>query len=170
MNGSRPQLKPITPAGVTAALAKGHRYRVLNDSTAAESICLDVLAVDPDNVEALAMHVLSITDQFVGGRAGDMARAGVAVGRLTDPYKNAYYHGVICERWATSVLHRAVPRAGEMAYDWIDKALAWYAKAEALRAPGNDEAILRWNTCVRMLQRDPQIKPRDAEEWEPSLE
>jgi hypothetical protein len=170
MTRSQPQLKPITKQGVAAALLKGHRYRVLNDSIAAESICLDVLAIEPENVEALVMHVLAITDQFAAGHAEDLARAGAAVGRLGDPYKHAYYNGVIAERWANSVLRRAVPRAAEMAFDWIEKALAWYAKAEHTRPAGNDEAILRWNTCVRMLQRDPHLKPREAEAWEPSLE
>ncbi len=170
MTHTEPQLKTITKGGIAAALLKGHRYRVLNDSVAAESICLDVLAIEPDNVEALTMHVLAITDQFSSGQANDLARAGIAVDRLTDAYRNAYYHGVICERWAWSVLQRSPPRAGEMAYDWVEKALVWYAKAESLRAAGNDESILRWNTCVRLLQRDPQLKPRDAEAWEPSLE
>ncbi len=167
---TRPELKRISREGVPAALQKAHRYRVLNDSVAAESICLDVLAVDPTNEEALVMHLLAITDQFPTGAAEDHRRAEDAAERLTDPYKRAYYHGVSCERWAKSVLQRAVPRAHEMAHEWIDKALGWYAKAEALRTPGNDEAILRWNTCVRMLERDPRIKPREAEDWEPSLE
>jgi hypothetical protein len=166
----RPELKRITREGVIAALQKAHRYRVLNDSVAAESICLDVLAVDPTNTDAIITHVLSITDQFPAGRAPDRARAEAAVGALTDAYRSAYYQGVICERWANGLLHRAGPHAGEMAYDWIAKALAWYAKAEALRPAGNDEAILRWNTCVRILQREPSVKPRDAEAWEPSLE
>ena len=110
MTRTLPQLKPITKAGVVAALLKGHRYRVLNDSIAAESICLDVLAIEPENVEALVMHVLAITDQFTAGRAEDLARAGAAVGRLSDPYKHAYYNGVIAERWAKSVLQRAALR------------------------------------------------------------
>ncbi|MEQ1692941.1 MAG: hypothetical protein ABMA00_16755, partial [Gemmatimonas sp.] len=76
----------------------------------------------------------------------------------------------ICERWAKAVLQRAVPRGSEMAYDWIEKAMTWYAKAEAERPQGNDEAILRWNTCVRMLTRNPHLRPREAEAWEPSLE
>ena len=49
------------------------------------------------------MHVLAITDQFTAGRAEDLARAGAAVGRLGDPYKHAYYNGVIAERWNTCV-------------------------------------------------------------------
>ncbi len=170
MTWTPPAIKPITRAGIAAALLKAHRYRVLNDSVAAESICLDVLAVDPDNVEALAMHVLAITDQFATGRAEDRVRAGTAVARLTDPYKNAYYNGVIAERWAKAVLHRGSPQAADIAYEWLDKAMTWYAKAEQLRAPGNDEAILRWNTCVRVLTRDPHLRPREAEAWEPSLE
>ena len=170
MTWLRPDIKPITREGVAAALQKAHRYRVLNDSTAAESICLDVLELEPENVEAIVMHVLSITDQFVSGQAADLRRAGVALDPLRDPYRNAYYNGIICERWAKSMLQRKVPRAEERAYEWIEKALGWYGRAEAMRPPGNDEAILRWNTCVRMLQRDPHLGPREAEAWEPSLE
>ena len=170
MTWTPPALKPISREGVAAALLKAHRYRLLNDSVAAESICLDVLDVEPGNVEALVMHVLAITDQFAAVHGEDRARASTAVARLTDPYRHAYYNGVICERWAKAVLQRATPRSAEMAYDWIEKALAWYARAEDVRAPGNDEVILRWNTCVRMLSRDPHLRPREAEAWEPSLE
>ena len=170
MTRERPDIKPITREGVAAALQKAHRYRVLNDSTAAESICLDVLGLEPENVEAIVMHVLSITDQFGSGQAADLRRAGLALAPLLDPYRSAYYNGIICERWAKSMLQRKVPRAEERAYEWIEKALGWYEKAETMRPPGNDEAILRWNTCVRMLQRDPHLKPREAEAWEPSLE
>ena len=165
-----PSLKPITKEGVPAALLKAHRYRVLNDSIAAESICLDVLAVEPGNVDAVVMHVLAITDQFPAGQVEDLRRAINACSRLEDAYKSAYYQGIIAERWAKSILQRGMPRAHEMAYEWIEKALAAYAKAEALRAPGNDEAILRWNTCVRMLQRDANLRPREAEAYEPSFE
>lgn len=163
-------LKPITREGVPAALQKAHRYRVLNDPEAAESICLDVLSVDPVNVEALVMHVLAITDQFVHGHGEDLRRAEEAVASLEDPYKYHYYRGVLCERWATGILNRAEPRAGEMAHEWIERALDHFAQAEALRTPGNDEAILRWNTCVRLLQRHPEVKPAVEEYWEPSLE
>ncbi len=170
MTWTPPAIKPISREGVAAALQKAHRYRLLNDSVAAESICLDVLGIEPDNVEALVMHVLAITDQFSTAQAADRARARIAVARLTDPYQSVYYNGVICERWAKAMLHRAAPESAEMAYDSIEKALAYYAKAEGLRSPGNDEVILRWNTCVRMLQRDPELRPREADAWEPSLE
>ena len=51
-------LKRISPSGVPAALQKAERYRLLNDSSAAESICLDVLEIDPDNQEALVSLLL----------------------------------------------------------------------------------------------------------------
>ena len=165
-----PDLKPISREGIAAALQKAHRYRLLNDSVAAESICLDVLAVDPGNVDALVTHVLSISDQFGGSHSGDLARAESAAAALKDPYANAYYHGIICERWAKSIVTRHLPRSGEMAFAWIEKALRWYEKAEALRSPSNDEAILRWNSCVRMLQRDPSLREREEEAYVPDLE
>ena len=62
-------LKPIDPAAVPAALQQAERYRLLNEPEEAESICLDVLAVEPDNQQALVMLLLSLTDQFVTGAA-----------------------------------------------------------------------------------------------------
>lgn len=165
-----PELKPITAAGVPAALQKAHRYRLLNDSVAAESICQDILAVDPANVDAVVTHVLAITDQFAEYMGDNLARAREAVSRLTDPYRNAYYNGIICERWAKAVLKSGTPRAGEAAHDWIVRAMDWYEKAERLRPEGNDESILRWNTCVRIMERHAHVRPREVEAYEPGFE
>lgn len=163
-------LKPITRAGVPAALQKANRYRLLNDSPAAESICLDILAVDPSNAEALVTRVLAITDQFPGAPGEALARAQAAAEGLKDPYAYAYYHGIVCERWAKATLHRDVPDAGALAHEWVMKALEWYQRAESLRPEGNDDAILRWNTCVRLLHRHPTLRPREAEAYEPAFE
>ncbi len=164
------ELKPITAEGIPAALLKANRYRLLNDSAAAESICADILAVDPGNTEATVAHVLAITDQFVQSHADTLSRAREAMQRLQDPYKNAYYNGIICERWGKALLQRHIPRAAEMAYDWIDQAMLWFAKAEGLRPAGNDESILRWNSCVRLMQRNTQLRPSLSEAYEPSFE
>jgi len=163
-------LKKITREGVATALQKAHRYRVLSDSAAAESICLDVLAVEPQNEEALVMHVLAITDQFGAGHADDLKRAETAVERLSDPYKRAYYRGILAERWAKGILARNLPRGERMAWEWVERAFEAYGAAEELRSPGNDEAILRWNACVRLLAVHPQVRPGGEEEWEPALE
>jgi hypothetical protein len=39
-----------------------------------------------------------------------------------------------------------------------------------MRPAGEDEAILRWNTCARLLARIPHLTPPKSEEYEPSFE
>lgn len=155
--------KPITKEGIPAALQKAERYRVINDPTSAESICLDVLAVSPENQQALTVLLLAITDQFGSAPTEGVRRAREVLPRLQDEYKRAYYAGIICERCAKAQLRSSAPRSGEMAYHWLREAMSWYEKAESLRPAGNDEAILRWNTCGRMLVQYPQLKPGTEE-------
>ena len=162
------ELKPITSAGVPAALQKAERYRLLNDSACAESICLDVLQVDPENQQALVMLLLSITDQFEEESADGVQRAREVLPRLKDDYKRAYYAGIICERRAKAQLQRHVLGAADVASDWFHQAMTWYEKAETMRPAGNDESILRWNTCARMLSRHEPVK--GPAEYEPVLE
>jgi len=158
------QLKPITVAGVPAALQKAERYRLLNDSSAAESICLDILVIDPENQAALVTLLLSITDQFSEELSDGVRRAQAVLPRLGNDYKRAYYAGIICERRAKARLRRGGPGAEDVASEWFDDAMRWYEKAEALRPSGNDEAILRWNTCVRMLGKHDRVSsPREYE-------
>ena len=164
------QLKPLSTAGVPAALHKAERYRLLNDSSAAESICLDILQVDPENQAAVVVLLLSITDQFAEGASDAVRRAQEVVPRLRDEYKRAYYSGIICERRAKALLRQGQMGAGEMAYDWLVEAMVWYEKAEAMRQPGNDEAILRWNTCARILNRSADYVHPSARQLEPVLE
>src|ERR1700742_1184834 len=100
------ELKPITHEGIPAALQKAERYRLLNESSAAESICLDVLEIDPANQEALVSLLLSITDQFADEPSDGLHRARGVLPRLTDEYERVYYSGIICERRARALLHR----------------------------------------------------------------
>jgi hypothetical protein len=161
-------LKPITKEGIPAALQKAERYRLLNDSTAAESICLDILEIDADNQQALVTLLLSITDQFSDDAGDSVKRARDVLPRLRDDYKRAYYAGIISERKAKALLRRGGLGVADVAHDWFRDAMRWYEKAEAIRPAGNDEAILRWNTCARMLGRhEPQLPTRD--EYQPLL-
>jgi hypothetical protein len=164
------ELKPITKEGVPTALEKAQRYRLLNEPVAAESICLDVLTVDPDNQQALVGLVLSITDQFDDEMSAGVRRAREVLSRVRDEYKRNYYGGIVCERYAVALLRHGALRAAESAYGWFRDAMEWYEKAEAIRSPGNDESILRWNTCARILARDPTIAPAPAEKYEPSFD
>ena len=162
--------KPITPQGISAALQKADRYRLINDPTSAESICLDILEVDGQNQRAIVTLVLALTDQMLDEPTECVRRARELLPRLRDEYKRAYYAGIVAERRAKAQLRRGGHGAGEIAYGWFREALDWYAKAEQLRPAGNDEAILRWNACVRLLDRHEDVKPRPMEEYEPSLE
>jgi tetratricopeptide (TPR) repeat protein len=163
-------LKRISASGVPAALQKAERYRLLNDSSAAESICRDIVEVEPDNQQALIVLLLAITDQFADDLGDSVRRAREVLPRLRDEYKRAYYAGIICERRAKAQRRQSIPGSGSMAYESFREAMDWYEKAEGMRPEGNDEAILRWNTCARLLASDDHLRPRPAEQYEPVLE
>jgi tetratricopeptide (TPR) repeat protein len=162
------QLKPITKEGVPSALEKAERYRLLNDSSAAESICLDVLEIDPTNQAALVSLLLSITDQFLEELADNVRRAREVLPRLTDEYERVYYTGIIIERRARAQLHRGALGSADVASEGFREAMRWYERAESMRPSGNDEAILRWNTCARLLGRHERASVH--REYEPALE
>ncbi len=163
-------LKPISKASVPKALQKAERYRVINDPVSAESICLDVLIVEPANQQALVTLLLAITDQFAEAPVAGAHRAREVLPRLDDAYQRIYYAGIICERCAKALLKSGSPRPAEMAYHWLVEAMSWYEKAEALKQAGNDEAILRWNTCARLLARNEHLRPRAEGPVDLSLE
>ncbi len=148
------ELKTISKDAIPQALERAERYRLLNDPGEAESICLDVLAVDPENQQALVTMLLAITDRYGKGYAVGDTRAREIVPRLKEEYQRAYYTGIICERRAKAVLHSGIPGAAYDAHEWLREAMTWYEKAEAIRPPGNDAAVLRWNTCARMIMRN----------------
>src|SRR5688500_20274305 len=92
-------LKPMSADAVPAAIAKAERYRLLNEPSEAESICLDVLQIDPHNEQALVTMLLAQTDQFADGTASTkMAEAEQAARRIGDEFKRLYYSGIIRER------------------------------------------------------------------------
>ncbi len=157
------QPKPISRASLPAALQKAERYRLINDPSSAESICLDVLTVDPQNEQALVTLLLAIPDQFGESLPERARRAREVVSRLPDDYQRAYYGGIVCERCAKAKLRSGAPKSGEMAYQWLAEAMALYEKAESRRPAGHDEAILRWNTCARLLARHPHMRPGSEE-------
>jgi hypothetical protein len=143
--------KPISKPGIPRALEKAERYRLLNDPEGAESICLDVLAVEPDHQEALVVLILALTDQFAReGATQPHHRARECLARLTDQYQRTYYEGLIHERQARAYLARGPSRV--FAYDGFRDAMDAYEKASAIRPPGNDDSVLRWNACVRTIQ------------------
>jgi len=162
-------LKPLSKEAIPAALEKAMRYRLLNEPAEAESICLDILQTEPANQPALATLVLAVTDRFTRGYAVGDSRAQEIVARMKDEYDRAYYSGIICERRAKAYLHQGSGGSGHNAYDKLTEAMRCYERAEALRPSGNDDALLRWNTCARIIMQN-KLTPRPEETYEPSLE
>ena len=161
-------LKLLHKEGIPAALSKAERYRLLNEPSEAESICLDVLAVEPDNQHALITLLLSLTDQFEHGIADRQARALALVPRLAGEYERIYYAGLIRERRGKAALDDGGTLvAGSDIYEWLTEAMELYEQAEALSAPGNDEARLRYNACARKLNSNPALRPREEAESAP---
>ncbi|MFC1530804.1 hypothetical protein ACFL5T_00955 [Gemmatimonadota bacterium] len=160
------KLKELTPRSIGRSLDRAEHCRLRNEPWEAESICLDVLEVEPEHQEALVRLILSLTDQF----QQDMSRLGearAAVGRLKDEYALLYYSGIIEERAGKAHLTRNTPGSG--AYRSLQKAMEWYEKAEAIRPLENDDAILRWNTCVRQLTRLGHMEPVQEEPVSPMM-
>ncbi|MGH2626868.1 MAG: hypothetical protein ACRDHY_09490 [Anaerolineales bacterium] len=165
--------KRISRDGIERALEKAQRYRLLNEPSDAESICLDILEIEPEHQRALVALLLARTDQFQwsgGSGGGSEAAAREVLARLTSEYQRAYYAGIICERWARARLTRGGPGAGAMVFHWLREAMEWYDKAEALRPAGNDDALLRWNACARLLARHPDLKPEPEDRVPAMLE
>lgn len=160
------ELKTLSPQAVTRALAKAERYRLLNEPGEAESICLDALQVEPDNQEALATLLLALTDQFTEDPAA-LDEAWRVAARLRDEYTRAYYTGIVWERRAKARLHKDGPTLGAQVYGWLREAMTYYERAEASRPPGNDDALLRWNACARLIMRDHRLVPAVEERGEP---
>jgi len=154
-------LKPITPDAVPAALEKALRYRMLNEPEQAESICEDVLAVEPDNQEALTTLILALTDRLYGPRPATPQAARDLLPRLRGEYEQAYYAGIVCEREGIAWLRSDKPRAGSAAYECLTEAMAHFEQAAALRPPANDDAILRWNSCARTIAAHADVAPAD---------
>lgn len=163
------ELKTLSKEAVPRTLAKAERYRLLNEPGEAESICRDALAVDPGNQDALVMLLLALTDQFGDAAAAAVTEAWACAHQIRNEYDRAYYSGIIHERRANAQLRRAAPNGGPRAYEWLREAMSWYERAEAIRPPGNDDALLRWNTCARLIMRDHRLVPVAPEEREPLL-
>ena len=155
-------LKVLRPGAIPAALERAERYRLLNEPTQAESICLDVLETEPGNQAALILLLLSLTDQFGDSQSG--ARVSAVLHRLSDEYHRAYYQGIIYERRARAQLHRSAPGGGNDAYHLFREAMHSYETAEKIRPSNNDEALLRWNTCARTIM-GAKLEPRPMDDF-----
>ncbi len=164
------ELERISSEAVPGALEKAERYRLLNESLGAESICLDILEIEPENQRALVTLILALTDQFTSGNPANLKRTREVLPKLTDPYEQAYYAGIIAERRATALLEQGGGQRGYVAYDLFREAMTQYEKARELAPAGVDDPILRWNTCARLIDRHSHVRPAPEDPSELMLE
>src|SRR5437667_593265 len=102
-------LKRISTAGIPEAIAKAGLYRSLNEPEEAESICRDILAVEPDHQLACRMLGLAITDQFTGDATDRYAEAESIFTALRDAYERLYYTGLLHARRIKAQLRAGRP-------------------------------------------------------------
>ena len=166
------RLRSISLESIPEAISKVETYRYLNEPEEAESICRDILAVDPENQTASRLLGLSITDQFHGGLSDRWREAETIFESLADPYERFYYGGLLRERWAKAQLHAGRPP--HTLLPLFEQAMRCFHEAEKIRPEGNDDAILRWNRCVRLLEsklgsewRQEEIESFDASDSPP---
>jgi hypothetical protein len=163
------ELKRLSTAAIPGALAKAERYRLLNEPEEAQSICEDVLQADPSNFDAVRMLILSLTDSFPNHDPNSVSRAQELVARLPSEYERAYFAGLVAERRARALMTRGGTGRALPAGDLLREALRAFERAEAVKPADNEDALLRWNACVRLLKRFPELAAIDDERTAPVM-
>lgn len=153
------ELKKISHDAIPRAIELAERYRLLNEPEQAASICKDIIETEPANQMALRTLFLALTETFGHRRGATVQEARAAANSMPTEYERDYYGGIACERWGRAKLQEGAHEA--MAGDWLRQAMALYEKAETIRETGNDDALLRWNACARLLASDPKLAARE---------
>lgn len=165
------ELKPLRSEAFGEALEKAKRYRLLNEPDDAESICLDILAIQPDQQDALITLLLALTDKLrTSGVNPAFDQALEIIPKLDSSYSKSYYRGVIFERRAKYHLKQGGPGSGTAAYPWFVKAMESYEEALSADDPKNHDAVLRWNSCARILNSRPDVVADDSDSAEMLLD
>jgi hypothetical protein len=153
-NETKWDLKPLSEDAIPSALEKAKHYRLLNEPGAAESICRDILRVRPGDQDTLIVLVLAMSDHF--GQDYIVAHQDIetVLGQITNDYQHRYYHGLVWERRGLAQLKQGGPGSSFNAYECLREAMEHYMEAERLRQTGNDDPVLRWNYCVRLIERN----------------
>lgn len=164
-------LKSITSEAVPEALEKAQQYRRLNEPNDAESICLDILAVMPDHQEALKTLLLALTDKFATfGINPSFEQAKEIIDKLDDSHCKRYYSGIIFERRAKFHLRQGGPGKGPVAYQWLVKAMEAFNAAMTECDTKNQEAVLRWNSCARLVNSNQEVRAEEMNKGEMLLD
>jgi hypothetical protein len=88
---------------------------------------------------------------------------------VASEYHRAYFRGLIAERRARALIARGGAGSRAAAAEWLREATQRFAEAEPLRPSGDESAILRWNACVRLMTRHPELAATADERDEPLM-
>lgn len=148
------ELKPLGARNLSAAVTLAKHYRDLNQPEEAESICRDILAVSPDNEDALRTLGLALTDRFPSAWMTLFDEACATFAKLRSEYERVYYTGIAWERYA-----KAQIEAGRVdnAVHAFEEAIARFLEADKLGSPDDPAPVLHYNRCVRALTTHPEI-------------
>ena len=141
---------------------------MLNEPGEAESICLDILETDPENQPALITLLLALTDRFSKGygvsdtQANHCSRGSRA--NTSAPTTRGFWPSAGPRRNS----RRDTP-GPVITPTMIVRSDAAVREGRNVRPPGNDDALLRWNTCARMMAKN-KLAARDEDRTEPVLE
>ena len=115
---------------------------------------------------AVEIEMISGTIKVIGWDRSEVE----ITGRLQSEYEREYYSGIISERRAKAIRHRATPGWGYSAFEWLSRAMECYERAEKIRPKDNDDATLRWNSCARLIMADSAIEPGEYQSSPAGLE
>lgn len=152
------KLHKIHKNSIALALEKAKQYRTLLEPEIAISICLDILEIDEDNQNTLVVYILALTDQLSHTHKKTYERKVIqAISKLKSKYEKLYYTGIFYERKARAMLKHSMSH--NFACDVFTKAMDFYEQARKIHPKGNDDAILRSNSCIRTIEKY-KLKPK----------
>lgn len=148
------QFKHIPKESIPEAIAKAKHYRLLNEPWQAESICRDILRIEPNHQETLVILLLSITDQFDAHVCmTSIIEAKKLCKSMQSKYEKWFYKALVEECSGKASLKRDTPRSEYIAYEYYSKAIEFYEKSEKNQPKGNLDCILRRNACIRAINK-----------------
>ena len=147
------RVKRISTAGIAEAIAKAELYRSLSEPEEAESICRDILTIEPQH--QLALRLLGLPDRSVHRSWVRSYREAEEIFQQLNDRMN----GTTTLGSRTSDARKRSSKPGNCLLTVQALRTGSYLSQRLRNSPAeNDDAILRWNRCVRLLQ-DP------AYEW-----
>ena len=143
---------------IYTVLDKARQYRSLREPDLSISICLDVFAIDPDNQDALVIYILALTAQYSHQHAKVQPKKIVEIiAKLKSEFHQIYYTGIFLERKARALLKN--PMSHSFAYEGLMEAIAKYELAEKISPKHCSDPILRYNSCLRTIEKE-NLQPR----------